>query len=86
MAEALAIDKTGDVRFLKDTGIQDSLNKALASINADHGILLDLQMDDKKNYAAIAVLKINNSWSVADAVKYSPAEGFANEFIVMHSW
>lgn len=62
----LAINKTGPIRYMEDSALQASIQSALKGITAEHGVALTVQV--KKDFVAgIVVLKVNKTWSVAQA-------------------
>lgn len=71
------------VHFFSDSTIQDSMNKALASVT-DKSVLLNLEHNDTGFNAAIAT-KLNDQWSVVAAFKRDDW-GWSEGASVKFSW
>lgn len=83
-AGPLAINKTGPVRYMEDSALQQSIQTALKGISADHGVALQVQVKPDL-VAGIVVLKVNKTWSVAQAFS-KDAGGFGSQTQVVAQW
>lgn len=84
LTPALEIDKSGEIRFMKHSQLQDSITRALEGIDAERGVRLDVQYD-KDSVAGILVLKKNNRWSVAQAFAVEKGD-WAAQTSVLLTW
>lgn len=81
---ALAINKSGPVRYMEDSALQASIANALKGITADHGAVINIQVKPGF-YAGIAVLKVNKTWSVSQAFSHD-GSGWGSQTGVMAQW
>ena len=81
---ALAINKTGPVRYMEDSALQASIQAALKGIQADHGVALQVQVKPDL-LAGIVVLKVNKTWSVAQAFS-KDAAGIGAQTQITAQW
>lgn len=81
---ALAINKSGPVRYMEDSALQASIQTALKGITADHGVALNVQVKTGL-VAGIVVLKVNKTWSVAQAFS-KDAGGLGSQTQIVAQW
>lgn len=69
---------------INNSGLRDSINKALEGVPAGHGhALLNV---DNKGAGVMVVQRFNERWALVAAVKYTKADGVRPQVAVKASW
>lgn len=73
------------IRRFVDSGIQESIDRAVAGLGEKHGAVI-LHMDDKKNASLTTVAKLGDHWSVVASVYKPYGTKIEGEAAAVFSW